>query len=246
MKVAVLADIHGNAFALERVLDDMQKEDISKMILLGDLVMKGPMPFECLNLLEQCKIDILANIKGNTEDWLFEIAADFEPLTLHEKELFLYYQYAISHLSESQICFLKNLPHTQELVLEGRTILCNHGTPKSNVEAFDEHTYFEKIESAIKDVTQDLILGAHSHTYFYQKVKEQHIFNPGSVGSSLEEDKMASYGVIDFQADGIEFFQRKVDYEREKIMQVAKDSHFPLREAYQKQITPSVFTKNHL
>lgn len=242
MKVAVLADIHGNAVALKSVLSDIRKEGISKGILLGDLVMKGPMPSECLTLLEESNISFLANIKGNTEEWLEDITPEFEPLTLHEKELFLYYQYAKDHLSESQILFLKNLPHTQELFIEGKTILCNHGTPVSNVEAFNEHVYIGKIEAALQEVSQELILGAHSHTYFFQKIKEQYVFNPGSVGSSLEEDKMASYGIINFFGDTIEFSQKKVDYNRNEIIQIAEKEHFPLTSTYKKLIEPSTCT----
>lgn len=239
MKVAVLADIHGNAIALQEVLSDMKKEEISNIILLGDLVMKGPMPSECVDLLDTNELHILANIKGNTEEWLEEITLDFEPLTLHEKELFLYYKYAVQQLSEKQRFYLKDLPHTQELFIEGNSILCNHGTPKSNVEAFDEHIYSEKIEAALEGVTQDLILGGHSHTYFFQKRKNQYIFNPGSVGSSLEEDKLASYGILDLSKEEITFRQQKVAYDKNKILEVAKKRHFPLLDAYRKLMEPS-------
>ena len=41
MLYAVLSDIHGNLFALESVVRDMQSFDISSVILLGDLIDYG-------------------------------------------------------------------------------------------------------------------------------------------------------------------------------------------------------------
>lgn len=44
MKVAVLSDIHGNGVALKYAIRDFKKLGISKIVILGDVVMKGPMP----------------------------------------------------------------------------------------------------------------------------------------------------------------------------------------------------------
>ena len=44
MKVAVLSDIHGNFQALESVLKDIEQNNCSKVLCLGDLAMAGPQP----------------------------------------------------------------------------------------------------------------------------------------------------------------------------------------------------------
>ncbi len=46
-KYAVLGDIHGNLEAFEAVLQDMSKEKIDKIAVLGDSVGYGPNPREC-------------------------------------------------------------------------------------------------------------------------------------------------------------------------------------------------------
>jgi predicted phosphodiesterase len=53
MKVAVLADVHGNLEALAAVLEDLEKEGVDKVLFLGDAVGYGADPGACLELLEK-------------------------------------------------------------------------------------------------------------------------------------------------------------------------------------------------
>ena len=65
MKVAVLADIHGNLFALEAVLNDIKAHNVDQTIILGDLITDFPdFTNNVLDLAKQCTMHI---IKGNRE-----------------------------------------------------------------------------------------------------------------------------------------------------------------------------------
>jgi len=239
MEVAVLADVHGNAVALRYVLEDLKKKGICKIVILGDIVMKGPMPAEALELLKDDYFEILAWVKGNTELWLEEITPDWEPQTKRERELFLYYKYATEYLSQEQLHFLEQLPQREMFLLEERPVLCVHGTPKSIMEAFDESVSKEKIMEAVADVEEDIILGAHSHTTYFGKAKDKIIFNPGSIGNSLEEDKKITYGILKSEQGQISVSHIRLDYPVEEIIAVGIKNHFPLMEAYKKLITKS-------
>ena len=48
MKIAVLADIHGNLPALEAVAAHVEAWQPDRVIVAGDLVNRGPRPLECL------------------------------------------------------------------------------------------------------------------------------------------------------------------------------------------------------
>ena len=52
MRVAVLADIHGNLAALDAVLDDIDAAGVDAIVLNGDLA-TGPMPAETLDRLAE-------------------------------------------------------------------------------------------------------------------------------------------------------------------------------------------------
>ena len=64
MRLAVLADIHGNLPALEAVLADLQQHDVDGIIIAGDLTGGGPYPVETIRLLRTLSCWI---IRGNTK-----------------------------------------------------------------------------------------------------------------------------------------------------------------------------------
>ncbi len=48
MRLALLADVHGNLPALRAVLADARQRDIMGVLVAGDLVTAGPFPAETL------------------------------------------------------------------------------------------------------------------------------------------------------------------------------------------------------
>src|SRR5688500_13306705 len=58
---ALISDIHSNLEALTAVLADIQKQNVSEIYCLGDIVGYGPNPRECIDLVMQCKVVLLGN-----------------------------------------------------------------------------------------------------------------------------------------------------------------------------------------
>lgn len=232
MKVAVLSDIHGNGVALQYAINDLKSLGIKKIIILGDIIMKGPMPSQSLEMLKDKDLEIIAWIKGNTDLWLEEITDLLIPSTKREKELYLYCKYAKDNLSEDQIVFLKELPLQCSINLNGISILCVHGTPKSIVEAIDSSVPEEEIKKAIKGVEEQVILSGHSHTSFIGEVDDKIIFNVGSIGNSLDGDNRISYGILDFVEDRVNLTNRRISYPADEIINIAIDNKFPLLDEY--------------
>ena len=232
MKVAVLSDIHGNGIALEYAINDLKSLGIKKVIILGDIIMKGPMPLKSLEMLKDKDLEIIAWIKGNTDLWLEEITDVWIPSTRREYELNLYYKYAKDKLKEEQIVFLKELPLECSININGISILCVHGTPQSIVEALDSSVSEEEIKKAIKGVEEQLILSGHSHTSFIGEVDGKIIFNVGSIGNSLDGDNRISYGVLDFVEGRVNLVNRRISYPVGEIIKIAIDNKFPLLNEY--------------
>ena len=53
MKIAVMSDIHGNIYALMKTLEDIDEQNVDKIICLGDLVGYGPHPNEVVALIKR-------------------------------------------------------------------------------------------------------------------------------------------------------------------------------------------------
>lgn len=236
MKVAVLSDIHGNAVALNYAIKDLKSLGINKIIILGDIVMKGPMPSESLELLRNSDLEIIAWVKGNTDLWFEEITDSFIPSTSREKELYTYYKYAKDNLDEDQLLFIKELPLECSITLNGVKALCVHGTPQSIVEAIDGSVSEEEMKRAVNGVNEQVILSGHSHTSFIGEVDNKKIFNVGSVGNSLDGDNRISYGVLDFTDNEMKLVNRRISYPLNEIIDMAANSRFPYLEEYKKVI----------
>src|SRR5437867_11070029 len=65
--IAVISDIHGNLWALEAVLQDLDRLGPSQVIVAGDLALGGPRPAECVEFVRRRGYPA---IRGNTDEWL--------------------------------------------------------------------------------------------------------------------------------------------------------------------------------
>jgi len=183
MRFAAIADIHGNVDALAAVLADIDAQDISDIVNLGDVV-SGPLAAaETLDLLMPLG---LVTVRGNHDRYL----CDRAPETMGSWERDIHHELGAAHLS-----WLAALPPAA--VWRDDVFLC-HGTPAS-----DETYWLETvqgdgavslapraaIEQQAQTVAQPLMLCGHSHLARAVRLADGRlIVNPGSVGSPAYRD----------------------------------------------------------
>lgn len=179
MDYAILSDIHGNAPALEAVLADIKRRDISKIINLGDCFFGAIQPAETAKILRKTKV--ITTISGNKDRDVVESTG--------KKELPKAMQFVLDELDDEAISFLKSLPKTYSV--DG-IFLASHGTPD------DDNTYLtENVDAEgnvtlksdnelilqLKNVHEPIVLCGHSHVQRLLYLSNgQIILNPGSVG----------------------------------------------------------------
>ena len=158
--IAVIADIHGNSWALKAVLDDINSRKITKILNLGDSADADMDPNGTIELLMQHKI---ASIAGNYE-------------TFREDQLDL-----------SQREWLSMLPKTMEY---GEIFCCHGTPNSDHQELIEiihdkkvEIADSELILERLDGIKHSLILCAHKHVPRTVLLPTgQLIVNPGSVG----------------------------------------------------------------
>src|SRR5260221_10353317 len=128
MRLAVISDIHGECFALDQVLQDMQRQGIEQMVCLGDALQGGSQPAQTLARLRELNCPV---VMGNADAWLItsqHTSAGEEP-SRQQREV---RACSLAQLSESDVAFVQQFLSTLEIPLEAeKTLLCFHGSPRS-------------------------------------------------------------------------------------------------------------------
>lgn len=176
MRIAVLADIHGNLAALEAVLGDIGAQRIDRIVDLGDRV-SGPLwPGETLERLVALRIPA---VRGNHDRQVGASAR--EGLGLSDA-------FAFDALDAAQRQSLANLPFRMD-VLPGITAL--HATPENDERyLLDDIRDGQLLRAPVAKIVRRvgatdarIILCGHSHRADLVQLPDGPlILNPGSVG----------------------------------------------------------------
>lgn len=181
---AVIADIHGNADALNAVLADIDAHGISTILNLGDHF-SGPLAAaETARILEDRE---MISIRGNHDRWLIE--QDRAEMGASDAA-------AYDQLRAQDFDWLRSLKPT--LRLRPSVFMC-HGTPDSDTTYWLETVLTDgtvaprsrdQIEAAGTGVDCTLILCGHTHLARMVRLRDGRIvLNPGSVGLPAYDDE---------------------------------------------------------
>src|SRR6476661_8666361 len=129
MKIAVLADIHGNVVALDAVLAALDAERPERVVLLGDVAAKGPAPAEVVDRLMGRDWTF---IMGNTDEWMVRPVQE-EPSNERERKVIESARWGYEQLNDAQRAFIAGFRPNASIELPGGNLLCYHGSPNSNV-----------------------------------------------------------------------------------------------------------------
>ncbi|MDX2152975.1 MAG: metallophosphoesterase family protein [Bryobacteraceae bacterium] len=177
MRLAVVADIHGNLLALEAVLDDLRAQSPDLVVNLGDHL-SGPLwARETADVLMAAREWV--QIRGNHDRQLTE--QSLEEMGLSDRA-------AALHLGDAEWAWLRSLQPSA--VVDGDVLLC-HGTPASDVEYLLEDVSRGETRLA-RDLAVPaggLILCGHSHVPRFVRLSDTSLAaNPGSVGLQAYTD----------------------------------------------------------
>ena len=204
VKVALVADIHGNLDALNAVLADADRSGLTIFLNAGDAVGFGIYPSQVLRVLRSARF---LSAVGNVDLETLEALRNSKNTVELDSE--------IKELSPTDIVYLESLPNELRLEIAGKRILVTHGTPDS----VDEHIYPDSPEERLREIaakgSADVIITGHSHTPMNRVIDGVTFINPGSVGRPVNGVPKAEYAVLSFNPLTVEF--RRVSYDVEAV-----------------------------
>lgn len=121
--VALFTDIHANQEAMEAIITDIKKRNIKYIVSLGDLVGLGPNPKECMDLAIKNNI---INITGNNDCYNFMPLNIYSHLRDKTTSSYANAIWTKKQLTKSQINYLKIMPYSLDLEVNGKKIALCH------------------------------------------------------------------------------------------------------------------------
>ena len=180
MRVAVLADIHGNLPALDAVLADVEAAGVDAVVLNGDLA-TGPMPAETLDRLAELG-DRAVWVRGNADR---ELAAAYDgtPAPDLPEVVRVPTEYAASRLVGRHRDLLADLPLTVTLDVDGLGgVLFCHATTRNDTDVVLVDSSVQRYREGFADTAEHTVLLGHTHMPFDRLADRRRFVNPGSVG----------------------------------------------------------------
>ena len=127
MKIAILADVHGNLQALHAVCDDVDRWRPDAVLVAGDIVNRGPCSAECYDLvLARRERDGWIVIRGNHEEYVMERACAGAPRPPDPYDVFAAVDWCRRSLG-SRVAELAGLPTEASLPTPAGEVFMTHG-----------------------------------------------------------------------------------------------------------------------
>jgi putative phosphoesterase len=225
MKIALLADAHGNLPALEAVLADADAGGCEAVWYLGDFVGYGPFPEETVQVLQEtCDACILGNYDRKV---LTFPALRAKWRRTKEPAKYAAFEFASERLSDRSRNFLGELPEKRRLEAAGLRVLLVHGSPASDSEHLDEATPLERLRELAEKSDVDLVCCGHSHVQFDRAVDGVRFINPGAVGRPEGGDPRACYAVLCIEHGACTMEPLRVAYDVERTISAVQAHDLP-------------------
>jgi putative phosphoesterase len=232
MRIAIIADLHGNLIALEAVLADLREGRVDQVVCLGDVAVGGPQPHE---VVARLRVLGYPTVLGNTD------AAAIRPFRLltgadEERQRWQAIDtWGAAQLTVENRSFLHTLPLTLSLPLgDEAMLLCFHGSPHSNMDRITATTPETTLAVLLSGYSAAVMAGGHTHLPFVRRHGPSLFLNPGSVGlpyagldDAVQHPPWAEYGLVEWQAGRLGVELRRVPVDVDRVVHTVLGSGMP-------------------
>ncbi len=224
MRIALLADMHGNAVGFRAVLADLEADQPDLIVSLGDVAQGGPQPRVCVDLLQGLGCPC---VYGNSDHFL--VTLDFGNEEVTEQQLATAH-WSREQLGEDGLGFLSSFEPT----VDAGPLLCCHATPRSNEELVLPQTPHEEVEAVLADVSARAVATGHVHLQWLRRFGQTLWLSAGSIGLVWEHREpldevpfhpVSEYALVDGDTLAVEF--RRIPFDVEELIAAARANAFP-------------------
>jgi putative phosphoesterase len=240
MRVAIIADIHGNLVALDAVLAEIERERPDAVVCLGDVAATGPQPAEAVARLRALGC---AAVMGNADAWLLD-PRPYDTDDEDMRRIEAIDRWCAARLAPADLAYLRAFQPLVTLPLSGEaSLLCFHGSPRSFDEIILATTPEAELEEMLGGYRAAVMAGGHTHIQLLRRHGETLLLNPGSVGLPFEQvdwgartrnPPWAEYAIVGWAAGRLSVDLRRAPIDPGAVVRAALASGMPHAEWWAK------------
>ncbi len=209
MRLAILADIHGNIPALETALKEIEMDAVDGFIVAGDMV-AGPNPVEVINRLRGLDARM---IRGNNENYILRYASGDAPDWWYTARQWSFMLWNYRRMDEDTLGFMKTLPEQRTINFVGADpIRVVHGSPRNVSELIYPEKDRTPLDIALDMVSEPVLIFGHTHEPWQVRLDGRLALNPGSVCGTFMGKTGGSYAILTWEKDCWEVELRELHY----------------------------------
>jgi predicted phosphodiesterase len=175
-------------------------------------------------------------VMGNMDAWLLQPEPKEQPDLRRQRwqEIDLW---CADQLSSADRAYLRAFqPSLEYPLLDEKTLVCYHGSPRSYKERILPTTPEEELEQALAGTRGDLLVGGHTHAQMFRRFKDLLVFNPGSVGlamdrvsplSEIRQPAFAEYAIVEYDKTTLQVELHRIAFDLQAFIQVMHASGMP-------------------
>ena len=212
MRIAAIADVHGNRPALEAVLEDVASKQVDVTVFVGDVIMGAPDCRECWKLASLNG----PLVQGNTEHRVGKFGTPEEDPNW-STEQYGPLRWSAQQFSPEERKQIAELPLTLH-VSETEDLVFFHSTPRS-FRQIKAYTPEEELQDLFSDVSERYLVRGHHHNPQVRLWNNRIIVNCGSAGAQTDMNPDAQYLILERRNPGWHIQHQTVPYDVEAAVQ---------------------------
>lgn len=235
--LGVVADIHGNPYALAEVLRDGAERGVDRWLVLGDVVAMGPEPVAVLDRLADQ--DVVAAVRGNTERYVLtgnhpgptaeQLQRD-PALTERLIEVAASMAWTRGYLTATdRLTTIGAYQPLVRLALPDATMVTavHASLGRDDGPGITPETTAEELRRLVPPRGARLVLGGHTHAATDVEAGGVRYVNPGSVSNHPRPDLGACYGIVRVTEADHRVELHEVAYDKTRIIDAIRSSGVP-------------------
>lgn len=222
MRIAVIADIHGNQLALEAVLEDLSHQPaVDQLVIAGDLCLNGPCPREVLDTVQKLNCPV---IQGNVD---LEVVNEAPEKGLKKRTTVAWTR---EQIGQKGIDYLASLPQSHLVPNPaGSDLLIVHANPLNLEDAIFPNAPDSTLEHLLGGIEQSVgaLAFGHLHIAYTRRWRHLLLADIASCGLPRDEDLRAAYGILSWQNAAWDAEIRRVAYDVKAVVKQIKTCGMP-------------------